>query len=113
MAAHFAAKLSTRADDSTPEPHLDHPSKVLLRQFRVKKSKVRFVLSNLDPAKSVGDDNISPRVLRHCASSLCGPLTALFRRICRTSTFPSSWKISHITPIYKRGLRTNPSSYRW
>ena len=30
LAAHFAAKLSTRATDTTPEPHLEHPFEVLL-----------------------------------------------------------------------------------
>ena len=87
LAAYFAAKLSTHANDTTSEPHLEHPSDVLLHQFRVKKSRVRYVLTHLDPAKSMGDDNISPRVLRYCASSLCGPLTALFRKICRSSIF--------------------------
>ena len=60
----------------------------------------------------MGDDDISPRVLKQCASSLCGPLTALFQKICRSSIFPSSWKISRITPIHKRGLRTAPTNYR-
>ena len=55
-----------------------------------------FVLRNLefalfsqifDPTKSVGNDNISPRGLKHCAGSLCGPLMALFPMVC---TFQSS-----------------------
>ena len=36
---------------------------------------------------------------------------ALFRRICRSAIFPSSWKISRITPIYKHGSRTDPANY--
>ena len=64
LTTYFAAKLFTRATDTTPELHSEHPSEVLLRQFRVKKSRVRHVLTHLDPAKSVGDNNISPRVLK-------------------------------------------------
>ena len=45
-----------------------------------------------------------------CEQSLW-PLTALFRTICPSSIFPSSWKISRITPIYKHGLRTAPTNY--
>ena len=37
---------------------------------------------------------------------------ALFRKICRSSIFPSSWKISRITPVYKCGSRTDPANYR-
>ena len=113
LAAHFADKLSTRASDTTPEPHLEYPSStVMLHQFRVKKSRVHQVVAHLDPTKSVGDDDISPRVLKQCASSLCSPLTALFRKICHSSILPSCWKISHITPIHKRSLHTAPTTYR-
>ena len=109
LATYFATKLSTCATD--PEPYLEHPSEVLLRQLRVKKSRVCHILTHLDPAESVGDDNISPRVLKYCPRSLCGPLTALFRRICCSSIFPSAWKISRIAPIYKHGSRTDPANY--
>ena len=112
LATYFAAKLSTRATDTTPEPHLEHPSKVLLCQFRIKKSRVCHVLNHLDPTKSIGADNISSRVLKYCARSLCGPFTTLFRRIYCSSVFPSSWKISRIKPFYKCGSRTDHVNYR-
>ena len=112
LAAYFAAKLSTRDTDTTPEPHLEHPSEVLLCRFRVKKLRVCHNLTHLYYAKSVGDDNISPRVLKYCTRILCGPLTALFRRICHSFIFPSSWKISRNTPNYKRDSRTDPANYR-
>ena len=37
---------------------------------------------------------------------------SLFRIICHTTTFPSSWKISRITPVYKKGARSDPINYR-
>ena len=52
-----------------------------------------------------------PEILKQCASSPCGPLTALFQKICRSSIFLSSLKISRITPIHKRGLHTVPTNY--
>ena len=52
------------------------------------------------------------RVLKHCAQPLSGPLTSLFRKICRQSIFPASWKISRITPVFKRGSRLDPICYR-
>ena len=73
---------------------------------------MKRILCSLDTSKSVGDDNVSPRVLKSCASALCGPLFALFRRICNTAIFPSSWKISRITPVYKKGTRSDPTNYR-
>jgi len=37
---------------------LDNPFDMLLCQFKVKKSKVHYILTHLDPTKSIGDDNI-------------------------------------------------------
>ena len=51
-------------------------------QFRIKKSRVKSVFQSFNFTKSVGDDGVSPRILKSCTQSLCGPLTALFRIIC-------------------------------
>ena len=55
---------------------------------------------------------MSPLVLKSCASALSGPLTAVFRKICYNASFPNSWKISRITPVYKKGARSDPTNYR-
>ena len=39
-------------------------------------------------------------------------MTTLFWRICHSSILPSSWKISRITPIYKRGSHADLANYR-
>ena len=59
--------------------------------------------------KFIGDDNVSPYVLKSCVSALCGSLTALFRKIRYTATFP---KISRITPVYKKGALSDPINYQ-
>ena len=70
------------------------------------------MLQSLDVTKSVGDDGVSPRILKSCAQSLCGSLTALFRIICQCTDFPTSWKISRVTPVFKKGSRSDPTCYR-
>ena len=110
LAAHFSSKLS-HPTNSLPLPTLNDCHTSLLLQFRIKVSHVKCILSSLDTAKSIGDDNVSPYVLKLCSSALCGPLTALFQRICYSSTFPTSWKISRVTPIYKKGACSDPANY--
>ena len=117
LAEYFSSRLS-EPNDAAPIPTLEDCHQSLLTQFRIKVPNMRHILHSLDTTKSVGDDNVSPRVLKSCASvfcgpltalfrkiCLCGPLTALFRKICNTAIFPSSWKISIITPVYKKGTR--------
>ena len=111
LAEFFSSKLSQPAD-SSPIPTLPDCHISLFSQFRIKVSHVRRILSSLNITKSIGDDNVSPRVLKSCAPALCGPLTALFRKICHNATFPNSWKISRITPVYKKGARSDSTNYR-
>ena len=40
------------------------------------------------------------------------PLTSLFCKICCQSIFLASWKISCITPVFKKGSRLDPTCYR-
>ena len=102
LAEYFSTKLSL-PDKVTPVPTLKDCHQSLFTQFRFKVSHVKHILCSLDTTKSVGDDNVSPRVLKSCASVLCGPLFALFRKICNAAIFPSSWKISRITLVHKKG----------
>ena len=108
---YFASKLS-QLSNSSPIPTLQDDHISLFSQFQLKVSHVWCILSSFDTTKFIGDDNVSPCVLKSRALPLCGLLTALFRRICYSVTFPTSWKISRITPIYKKGARSDPINYR-
>ena len=111
LADYFSSKLSHSSLLDTP-PVLEDCHYSLFRQFRIKKSQVRSVLLSLDVNKSIGDDGLSPQILKSCAQLLSGPLTSLFRKICRQSILPASWKISRITPVFKKGSRSDPTCYR-
>ena len=50
--------------------------------------------------------------LRECADSLCTPLTDLFNKSMNDSIFPSLWKLSNISPVYKKALRHLKENYR-
>ena len=59
------------------------------------------MLKSLDVTESMamGDDEVSPRILKSCAQSLCVLLTSLFHKICRHTDFSASCKISRVTPV--------------
>lgn len=73
---------------------------------------VEAKLAALRPTSSPGPDGIHPRVLRESAKVLAGPLSALFRRSIDEATLPSEWKIGEVIPIFKKGDRRSPASYR-
>ena len=111
LASYFSSKLSCPSTLDEP-PTLEDCHHSIFRQYRIKKSQVKCVLQSLDVANSVGDDRVSPRILKSCAQSLCGPLTALFRKICQSADFPAFWKVSRITLVFKKGSRSDPTCYR-
>lgn len=62
--------------------------------------------------KCLGPDGVPSIVLKNCASSLVKPLCWLFNKSLETGHFPSAWKITNITPIFKSSQRDNIANYR-
>ena len=59
-----------------------------------------------------GPDGIPPIFLKHCIKELCGPLTVLFELSFEYAYLPPEWKMGYVTPIFKKGARTDPRNYR-
>ena len=66
LAAYFSSKLS-QPSNSPPILTLQDDQISLFSQVYLK-SHVRHILSSLDTTKSIGDDNVSPHVLKSCAT---------------------------------------------
>ena len=74
--------------------------------------KIKKLLGELDHRKSVGLDNVHPRVLKECCESLCLPLMLLFKKSYLEGSLPSVWKRANVTPIHKKGVKTDPNNFR-
>jgi hypothetical protein len=75
-------------------------------------SEVESILQDLDVNKGSGPDGIPPIILKNCASAFARPLSLLFNRSMGTSVFPDRWKVSYVTPIFKKSRRNNVEDYR-
>ena len=69
-------------------------------------------LNNLKVTKSPGPDNIHPRILYELRYELIHPLKILFDTLYKLNQLPSDWKNGHITAIFKKGSKCDPSNYR-
>lgn len=85
-------------------PHLEH--------FHITQQAVEDKLKRLNPFSSMGPDTIHPRILKETAEVIAPLYTQLFQLCLDTGTFPSSWKQAMVAPIYKKGDRHLPESYR-
>ena len=61
---------------------------------------------------STGPDGISSHMLKNTAFSISTSLCKLFSLSLSTGYFPTEWKCSSITPVYKSGDESLASNYR-
>ena len=59
---------------------------------------------SLNIHKSPGPDQLSPCILKECASELSISLCILFNKSFHSGSLPSDWKIAHI-PVHKKGSK--------
>jgi hypothetical protein len=78
----------------------------------ISESDVTSALKKLKPKLTAGPDNIPAFLLKDCASVLAYPLQLVFNLALKTCKFPEIWKLSSISPIFKKGNRTQVENYR-
>ena len=98
-------------EDTTPLPQVDLLSEVIMSDVNVSTAGVQKLLETLDPHKSLGTDNISPRILKELAAVLSPFLSNLFQQSIDSGE-PIDWKLANVCPINKSGCHKNPGNYR-
>ena len=111
LAALFAEKMRVEAPRQPP-PHLDQQCEETVTEVEVTQSQVKKILQQLDTKKATGPDDVSPQILKRCASEICAPLTSVFSACLQENTWPSVWKEARVVPVHKRSSRSDPKNYR-
>ncbi|KAK4818984.1 hypothetical protein QYF61_022651 [Mycteria americana] len=73
---------------------------------------VNDLLHHLDTHKSMGPDEIHPRVLKELAEELTKPLSIIYQQSWLTGEVPADWRLANVTPIFKKGRKEDPGNYR-
>ncbi|KFR17877.1 hypothetical protein N306_15460, partial [Opisthocomus hoazin] len=78
----------------------------------VSEDQVWDLLRNINIQKSMGPDEMHPRMLRELADVVAEPLSIIFERSWRTGEVPEDWRKASVTPIFKKGKKEDPGNYR-
>ena len=74
--------------------------------------EVESLLCALKSNTATGPDGISSHMLRNTWFSISSSLCKLFNHSLSSGRFPSDWKLSNVTPVYKSGDKSLISNYR-
>ena len=83
-----------------------------ISMISVNATTVKELLSILDPSKAYGHDGISPKILKNTAKSISLPLSKIFNYSLRTASYPETWKLAFVTPLFKKGDQKLTKNYR-
>jgi len=78
----------------------------------IEKDHIRYRLSKLDTHKSMGPDRRHPRVQRELTDVIAEPLSIISERSWRTGEVPEDWRKANVIPVFKKGKKEDPGSYR-
>lgn len=78
----------------------------------VTEKKIFKILCDIDVNKSAGYDEISGIFLKDGAEVLFKPILEMVNLSIKTSIFPNDCKVAKLTPLYKKGSKTDPKNYR-
>ena len=82
-------------------PELNFRTNNRLVDIQFSSADLSKIISDLNPNKSHGHDNLSIRMIQLCGDSLIPPITMLFESAIKSGHFPDSWKKGNITPVHK------------
>ena len=110
LAKYFNSVYLPHSDEQMPE--MQNLTNVQIGRINLTQDMVREKLAKLNVNKSCGPDDVHPHVLQRSASAMCKPLHIIFQMSLDRGECPTDWKIANVTPIHKKGDRTDPSNYR-
>ena len=94
------------------QQYLDTPAETSLKFNCITENETMKAIDRLENKSSSGHDGISNKLLKSVKNELKKPLTLIINQMITTGIFPEAFKISKITPLYKKGDHSLLTNYR-
>ena len=70
------------------------------------------LILDIPNGKATGCDNIQAKILKLSAPAITNSLGYLLNLSLSSGKFPDDWKFARISPIFKKGSKSEPGNYR-
>lgn len=80
--------------------------------FKTNENEIEKLINKLNNKKSSRSDDLSAKFLKLCSKYISGPLTNIFNASIKNGVYPDLLKTARVTPIYKKGVKSDPGNYR-
>jgi len=108
----FFSSVFTLEPPGEPSPAPPRDIKQPMIDIDFSQQLVEARLANLNTSKSVGPDNVHPRVLKELKGVISLPLSIIFRTSYATGAIPEDWKLANVTAVHKKSDKTIADNYR-
>ena len=111
----FFASSFTRencANIKDPDPVFCGAENDKLSSICITPEIVHKQLKKLKRNKSPGPDNLGSTFLQDYSDLLAVPLSIIYKRSLLERKVPCDWKRANVTPIFKKGSKSDPGNYR-
>ena len=110
MGSKLAEKLNPTSAKFSDYLKSPNPASIFLQ--KILESEIWKLIQELDTSKSVGIDEIPPKVLKWGAQTFVPLLTKLFNVCINEGIYPDSLKLARVVPVFKDGNKNDVTSYR-
>ena len=104
--------LSYFVEDNNITPPVDYYTNARTESILFSETLVRRAIQRMKANSKGGPDGIPPIFFKRLSNFLCLPLANLFTSCFAAGYLPPVWKQAYITPIFKKGARTDSNNYR-
>ena len=75
-------------------------------------TEISKLISNLDNKKSPGHDGFSGKFIKLCSPHISELLANILNLSISNGVYPDKLKIARVSPIFKKGVKSDPNNYR-
>ena len=83
-----------------------------MADIQISAKGIESLLKKVNPHKATGPDQLKPIVLQNLHKELAPILQVIFQRSIDQAKLSSKWKDANVSPIFKKGDKTDPANYR-